>query len=272
MCCCKVVCSIFDLILCTTYVRIGSKIHSVSTQLSTGFKWKRIKLQTLLCTDSTHGTQLFDKPQKLEILVCYAIDFLYTLCTVRDAVSSYMAQKAKYRKRHTQNCLMFKYTWLKWWMFYTLCWSLFRFQLIHSILQYFLLLSVLLVVLFISRNIFHFIFYWCRCCCAEFFSIFFSSSFCLWQLKFSYIFYDFSLLFLCFFFFGIHLIHNVHLDYKNFKIASQKKYDDGIVKHPLILLCRILVYEQWTDNTRTWHEIFTFARKILYRNKIQSNI
>lgn len=34
-----------------------------------------------------------------------------------------------------QNCLMFKQTWLKWRMFCTLRWSLFRFQLIHSIWQ-----------------------------------------------------------------------------------------------------------------------------------------
>lgn len=111
------------------------------------------------------------------------------------------------------------------------------------------------------------------------FFFFIFSSFCSLQLKFSYIFYDFSLpLPLISSLSGIHLIHNVHSGYKISKSHHTKKYDDdGIVKHPLILLCLaqtythtfayILVYERWTDNIRTWHGIFVFARK----NSISNN-
>lgn len=107
--------------------------------------------------------------------------------------------KTKSTQKDTQNCLMFKHTWLKWWMFYTLRWSLLQFQRIHSIWQY-SLCSILfsLACLFCLLQEFAFstlTFIGRRCCCVPsfYFQSFFSSSFRLFAIKIFLFSYDFSL-------------------------------------------------------------------------------
>lgn len=85
---------------------------------------------------------MFEKPQKFffsgkKESLCVMQSTFVLLSDETRAVRVHGLENESNKKtlRLGQNCLMFKQTWLKWRMFCTLRWSLFRFRLIHSIWQ-----------------------------------------------------------------------------------------------------------------------------------------